>query len=137
MQVENEERVFLKDGDPKLAQSPSSLLPPRLQPFAPYFLEMHARADRIQQNFTQWFGSFEAGTRGWLHYGVHEHPTLPHTYVIREWLETAKRAWVFGEFNGWQRRKFELVRDEYGVFSGEFRDLRASNAGRGSQFRYR
>ncbi len=137
MQSSKIERVFLKDGDPKLEQSRSSSLPGRLQPYAPYFMEIAARADRIQQTFTSWFGSFEAGTSGWKEYGVREHASEPHTYDICEWLEVAKRAWVFGDFNGWQRRKFELTRDEFGKFRGKFRDLRASNAGRGSQFRYR
>jgi hypothetical protein len=135
MQSSKVERVFLKDGDPKLARA--ATIPARLQPFASYYLEVSARANKIQENFASWFGSFEEGTRGWKFFGVNKHPTEPHSYVIREWLEGAKRVWVFGEFNGWQRRKVELKRDDFSTFTGEFRDARASNAGRGSQFRYR
>jgi len=38
--------------------------------------------------------------------------------VVKEWLPCARRVWVFGEWDGWRRRFWEMSRDEFGVWTG-------------------
>ena len=128
-------RVYYKDGDPRLQKGLG--LPPRLQQYASYYIEIMSRADRIQSNLSTVFGSFEEATRGWTHFGVNRVAGEKNRYVVREWLENARRVWIFGEFNGWQRRAVELTRDNYSTFEAEFTDQRADNKGRGTPFKYR
>jgi len=61
-------------------------------------------------------GSLSDYANAHLYYGVHRDNTNSGWWV-RDYLPAAKEVFVFGDWNGWNRRQFPLERDKWGNWS--------------------
>ena len=59
-------------------------------------------------------GGLEKFSRGFEKFGFNVQPNGD--IVYREWAPNALRAYLMGDFNGWNRDSHEMSRDEYGVW---------------------
>jgi 1,4-alpha-glucan branching enzyme len=61
-------------------------------------------------------GGIDQFTLGYKRMGFNE---TANNMTYREWAPNAKRAYLIGDFNSWNRSSHPMVRDEYGVWSIE------------------
>ncbi|GAA6041557.1 hypothetical protein JCM8097_004263 [Rhodosporidiobolus ruineniae] len=106
---------------------PDALKPPkRKSPFAviqedeylePFEGAIQARTDKYNQWLAQ-INEHEGGTaqfsQGYKSFGLHPQPNGDIKY--REWAPGAESACLVGDFNGWDRTKHPMKKNQYGVW---------------------
>lgn len=102
---------------------PAVELDPWLEPFAAVLSERRELADKWAGDIR---GSLGAGREhtlaafardGYQQFGLHADARTKEIRY-REWAPNAQRAFLVGDFNGWNTESHELTqRDQYGVFS--------------------
>lgn len=77
----------------------------------------HAKYAEVKAKIIASEGSLDKFSRSYEQFGVH---LLPDGRCrVREWLPGAVRVFFFGDFNGWRRDEYGMVRDQWGVWSVE------------------
>ncbi len=93
-------------------------LDPSLEPFAPSLKSRYTKAQQWLKTIEQHEGGLEKFSRGYEKFGFNVSPDNTITY--REWAPNALRAYLIGDFNGWNRDSHEMKRDNYGVWEISF-----------------
>ena len=89
-------------------------LDPYLEPFTDAIKRRYATAQSWINTINQTEGGLEKFSRGYERYGFLVSPDNTITY--REWAPNALRAYLIGDFNGWNRDSHEMKKNEFGVF---------------------
>lgn len=89
-------------------------LDPYLEPFAPALRSRYAKATKWIQTIDQTEGGLEKFSRGYERFGFNV--ASDGTITYREWAPNAMRAYLIGDFNGWNRDSHEMKKDAYGVW---------------------
>lgn len=82
-----------------------------LEPFADALRYRYSKFRGLLDSITSAEGSLDAFSRSYETMGLHR---VDGGVRYREWAPGAKEMFLFGEFNGWDRRACPLTRDEYG-----------------------
>ncbi|KAK5172643.1 alpha-1,4-glucan branching enzyme [Saxophila tyrrhenica] len=93
-------------------------LDPYLEPFAPALKSRYAKAQEWMQTIDAHEGGLEKFSRGYEKFGFNV--SSDNTITYREWAPNALRAYLIGDFNGWNRDSHEMKRDPYGVWEITF-----------------
>ncbi|GAB1726485.1 hypothetical protein NU195Hw_g2411t1 [Hortaea werneckii] len=89
-------------------------LDPYLDPFKGALQSRFAKAQKWINDINTHEGGLEKFSRGYERFGFTVAPD--HTITYREWAPNALRAYLIGDFNGWNRDSHEMKRDPYGVW---------------------
>ncbi|KAK0251346.1 1,4-alpha-glucan-branching enzyme [Friedmanniomyces endolithicus] len=89
-------------------------LDPYLEPYKPALQSRFSRAQKWIKTIDETEGGLEKFTRGYERFGFNV--AADHTITYREWAPSALRAYLIGDFNGWNRESHEMKRDPYGVY---------------------
>ena len=89
-------------------------LDPYLEPFSDALKRRYTKAQSWINTINQTEGGLEKFSRGFERYGFLVSPDNTITY--REWAPNALRAYLIGDFNGWNRDSHEMKKSEFGVF---------------------
>lgn len=89
-------------------------LDPYLEPFKPALRSRFSKAQDWISKIDKAEGGLEKFSRGYERYGFIISPDGTITY--REWAPNAMRAYLIGDFNGWNRDSHEMKRDDFGVW---------------------
>lgn len=89
-------------------------LDPYLEPFKPALKSRFSKAQDWINRINETEGGLEKFSRGYERFGF----TVAHdgTITYREWAPNALRAYLIGDFNGWNRDSHEMKRDAFGVW---------------------
>ncbi|KAK3672890.1 alpha-1,4-glucan branching enzyme [Recurvomyces mirabilis] len=90
----------------------------QLDPYLdPYKASLRSRFSKAQQwikTINDNEGGLENFSRGYEKFGFLITPD--HTITYREWAPNAMRAYLIGDFNGWNRDSHEMQKNSFGVF---------------------
>ncbi|EME47895.1 glycoside hydrolase family 13 protein [Dothistroma septosporum NZE10] len=89
-------------------------LDPWLEPYSGALRSRFAKAQNWIKTIDKTEGGLEQFSRGYEKFGFHV--TQDGTIHYREWAPFALRAYVIGDFNGWNRDSHEMKRDPFGVW---------------------
>ena len=89
-------------------------LDPYLEPYAPALKSRYSQARQWIQTIDDTEGGLETFSRGYEKFGFTV--ASDGTITYREWAPNALRAFLIGDFNGWNRDSHEMKRDAYGVW---------------------
>jgi 1,4-alpha-glucan branching enzyme len=89
-------------------------LDPWLEPYTAALKSRFAKAQDWIKKIDQTEGGLEQFSRGYEKYGFNV--AADHTITYREWAPFALRAYLIGDFNGWNRDSHEMKRDAFGVW---------------------
>lgn len=89
-------------------------LDPYLEPFKDALKSRYNKAQQWIKTIDQHEGGMEKFSRGYEKYGFLVAPDQTITY--REWAPNSLRAYLIGDFNGWNRDSHEMKRDSFGVW---------------------
>ncbi len=92
-----------------------------LHPVADRIAERHERYMRRMKEITAQAGSIVDYANGYRYFGWQRDDGL-NGWWFREWLPEAIDAYIFGDFNSWQRTQLRLDKGEGGVWSAFFPD---------------
>ena len=92
-----------------------------LRPVADRIEERHARYLTRMKAITAQAGSIVDYANGYRYFGWQRDEELS-GWWFREWLPEAIDAYIFGDFNSWQRTQIRLDKGEGGVWSAFFPD---------------
>ncbi len=92
-----------------------------LRPVADRIEERHARYLARMKEITRQAGSIVDYANGYRYFGWQRDEELS-GWWFREWLPEATDAYIFGDFNSWQRTQIRLDKGEGGVWSAFFPD---------------
>lgn len=85
---------------------------PWLEPFSGALRSRYAHAQRWIKTINDTEGGLEKFSRGFESFGFIVHANGDITY--REWAPNALRAYLIGDFNGWDRNATPMVRGDFG-----------------------
>ncbi|KAF2146036.1 glycoside hydrolase family 13 protein [Aplosporella prunicola CBS 121167] len=87
---------------------------PWLSPFKDALRARYTKAQQWIQSIDEHEGGLEKFSRGFEKFGfnVAENNDI----VYREWAPNALRAYLIGDFNGWNRDSHEMTKNQFGVF---------------------
>ncbi|TID20161.1 1-4-alpha-glucan-branching enzyme [Venturia nashicola] len=89
-------------------------LDPWLEPFKDSLRSRYAKAQSWIKTINDTEGGLEKFSRGYEKFGFN---VLPNNDVVyREWAPNALRAYLIGDFNGWNRDSHQMTKDEFGTF---------------------
>ncbi|KAF2397296.1 1,4-alpha-glucan-branching enzyme [Trichodelitschia bisporula] len=89
-------------------------LDPWLSPFKDALRHRFSLAQKWIKTIDETEGGLEKFSRGYEKFGF---IVLPNNDVVyREWAPNALRAYLIGDFNGWNRNSHQMKKDNYGVF---------------------
>lgn len=89
-------------------------LDPWLEPYKPALRSRFSKAQQWIQTINDTEGGLDKFSRGYERFGFLVAPDGTITY--REWAPNALRAYLIGDFNGWNRDSHEMRRNDYGVW---------------------
>ncbi|KAK1057970.1 alpha-1,4-glucan branching enzyme [Friedmanniomyces endolithicus] len=89
-------------------------LDPYLEPCKPALKSRFSKAQQWIKTIDETEGGLEQFSRGYERFGFNV--ADDHTITYREWAPSALRAYLIGDFNGWNRESHEMKRDTYGVW---------------------
>ena len=93
-----------------------------LEPVADEMIARNERYLSALQDINQQAGSIINFANGYNYFGFH-YDSQAGGWRYREWLPGASAVFVFGDFNGWQRRQLPLINDGNGIWSIFLSDL--------------
>ncbi|OQO00056.1 1,4-alpha-glucan-branching enzyme [Cryoendolithus antarcticus] len=85
-----------------------------LEPFKPQLRSRFSKAQKWINDIDNSEGGLEKFSRGYERYGFNI--ASDGTITYREWAPNAMRAYLIGDFNGWNRDSHEMKRDDFGVW---------------------
>ncbi|KAF9292384.1 alpha-1,4-glucan branching enzyme [Linnemannia elongata] len=88
-------------------------LDPWLSPYKTALQERYAGFQKWKKTINE-AGGFDKFTRGYESFGFH---VSDKGIAYREWAPNATGAYLFGEFNNWDKFSHPMQRDKYGVYS--------------------
>ncbi|KAK3100930.1 alpha-1,4-glucan branching enzyme, partial [Teratosphaeriaceae sp. CCFEE 6253] len=89
-------------------------LDPYLDPYKPALRSRFTKAQQWLHTINETEGGLEKFSRGYERFGFTV--AADHTITYREWAPNALRAYLIGDFNGWNRDSHQMRRDDYGVW---------------------
>ncbi|CAK3854879.1 1,4-alpha-glucan-branching enzyme [Lecanosticta acicola] len=89
-------------------------LDPWLEPYSAALRSRFSKAQNWIKTIEKNEGGLETFSRGYEKFGFNVLPD--NTIVYREWAPFALRAFLIGDFNGWNRDSHEMQRDPFGVW---------------------
>lgn len=84
-----------------------------LEPFADALRYRYGKYREIRTAIDESEGGLDTFSRGYENMGLN---IVPGGVEYREWAPSAKAMYVFGEFNGWDRKAIPLERGEFGIW---------------------
>ncbi|KAL8702510.1 MAG: hypothetical protein Q9201_004325 [Fulgogasparrea decipioides] len=87
-------------------------LDPWLSPFKDALRSRYSHAQKWIKTINETEGGLDNFSRGFERFGLVVHDNGDITY--REWAPNAMRAYLIGDFNGWNRDATPMTREEYG-----------------------
>ncbi|KAL9059153.1 MAG: hypothetical protein Q9162_001371 [Coniocarpon cinnabarinum] len=105
-----------KPADSKIPSDGTGILQldPWLDPFKDALQRRYAKAQDWLGQINAHEGGLEKFSRGYERFGFNVMPNGD--IVYREWAPNALRAYLIGDFNGWNRDTHEMKKDAYGVW---------------------
>lgn len=91
---------------------------PWLEPFAPALRSRHALYKKWSDTIEKTEGGLDQFSLGFQKMGFHV-DSKTGTVTYREYAPAVIRAYLIGDFNGWNRDSHPMERDNYGVWSIE------------------
>ncbi|KIY50326.1 glycoside hydrolase family 13 protein [Fistulina hepatica ATCC 64428] len=85
-----------------------------LKPNVPAIVERHDAFRKWKDTIYKCEGSYDNFTKGYLKFGLNV--SEDGHVVYREWAPNARRAYLIGDFNEWNRTSHPMKRDEFGVW---------------------
>ncbi|KAK4505049.1 hypothetical protein PRZ48_003012 [Zasmidium cellare] len=89
-------------------------LDPWLEPYSASLRSRFSKAQNWLKTIEKTEGGLEKFSRGYEKFGFQV--SQDNTITYREWAPFALRAYLIGDFNGWNRDSHEMHRDPYGVW---------------------
>ncbi|KAF2671640.1 glycoside hydrolase [Microthyrium microscopicum] len=89
-------------------------LDPWLGPFKDSLKRRFSKAQKWIKTLDETEGGLEKFSRGYECYGFLVQPN--NDILYREWAPNATKAFLIGDFNGWDRHSHEMKKNQFGVF---------------------
>lgn len=91
---------------------------PWLEPFADALRSRHSLYQKWADTIEKYEGGLDRFSLGFQKMGFHVDPKTG-SVTYREYAPGVIRAYLIGDFNGWNRDSHEMKRDDFGVWSIE------------------
>ena len=101
-------------------------LDPWLEPFKPALRSRFSKAQKWIQTINDTEGGLDQFSRGYERFGFTVGPDG--TIAYREWAPNALKAFLIGDFNGWNRDSHPMKRDDYGVWEMQLQPVNGKPA---------